>query len=444
MVPRSSKLSPLSRKMYNVLLYLSQMTLRNMQGIPPATHLFEAPLAEVLKICGAENQNEKAKKYLSEMRRSEVVWDSPDSDAELQQIGFSLLSETRIVKRGGVTWVYWALPPTLYETLADPDRWASIDLLVLSKLHTYAAIVLYEICSKYRNNPTHVTCRKDPAWWMELLSASPFSIDAETGLRKLPEWRKFKSKFVVGAIDQINQSSDLLIELLEDRGGGKALKTAQFRVTVKQAAGAVESPANKTPIDPNVVQYASRLGVTGDKELVSWTRDHGADAVIEALKNLEERQKQQNLPLVRSPSGYMNHLMGQKKKTAQEVTEAMDLPPAKVILAQAGKPSEPTPNVQAPSMGGVPSHQTAEEAVLQVRREQIFREIMSLSEEERQKWLKAYAESMRSKGCLTLAITRRLARADWYVGVVKHGVIDFYGSAREGQGWTDSLGAVKQ
>ena len=441
MVPRNNKLSPLSRKMYNVLLYLSQMTLRDMQGVPPATHLFGAPLAEVLKICGSENQNQKAKKYLAEMRRSEVVWDSPDSDAELQQVGFNLLSESRILKKGGAIWVYWALPPTLYETLADPDRWASIDLLVLSRLQTYAAIVLYEICSKYRNNPTRVTCRKDPAWWVELLSSTPISKDDETGQRKLPEWRKFKNKFVVSAMEQINEYSDLTIELLEDRGGGKALKTIQFRVTVKQSARTIDLAPDGATVDPSVLQYASSLGVTGDKDIVSLTRDHGAGAVIDALRNLEERQKQLNLPLVRSPSGYLNHLIGQKTKVAQEVTEATPPLSAKVVLASANPPLDASA-VQPASTSTAIFQMSAEQEAHQERREQLFREIMSLPEEDRRKWLDAYADSMRSKGLLTLAIARRLARADWYVGVVKSGVIDFYGTALHGIGWAQAAGST--
>lgn len=427
MVPRSHKLSPLSRKMYNVLLHISQSTLRSMQGIPPANFLFEAPLPEILEVCGAATQRTRARQVLTEMRKTDVVWDSPDSTSELQHIGFSLLSECRISKRsGGVTWVHWALPPSLYEALSDPERWATIDLIVLARLSSYAAIVLYEICTKYRENPSHVTCRKEPAWWIELLSATPIPIDPNTGVRKIREWRKFKDEFIQDAILEINSESDLTVELLEDRGGGRSVKTVQFSVKIKKATVAVEAVTG-AEIHPGVVKFANRLGITQRQELETMAKAHGEIAVVKALQVLEERQKQTALPLVKSPSGYMRHLLAEKMEIVQEVLAPKPMPSATAILKKSSVNEIPMQVAPLPDSPKVIWTKNLHEEILQ--------EILLLTEEELRKLLNSYAESLRAINMLPATTARRIARLDWCSGVVKPGVIRFYGLAKRGEGW---------
>ena len=420
MVPRSHKLSPLSRKMYNVFLYLSQVGLRNMQAMPSATHLFEAPLADVLRLCGAPKQNHGAKVYLAEMRKTDVVWDSPDSTAELQQVGFSLISESRISMRSQTTWVHWALPPFMYEALSDPERWASLDLLVMSRLNLYGAIVLYEICSKYRDNPTRVTCKKSPEWWMELLIATPTAIDPVSGKKKFPEWRKFKNKYLNPAIAQINEASDINIELLEDRGGGKSLKTAQFLVEIKRVKQ-LEDRVELPKINPDVVRYAKELGVDGAGELEAMSAQHGENQLMAALHRLEERLKQINLPLVKSPSGLLRHYMKPDSITATE------------LIDKAPSPSEE--KTQATFFTD-PKRNHDEERITALR-EAYFKEILQLSFSDLSNLLSAYRRSLIEKNMLTPATERRLNPENWRTGAVKFGVIDFYALAKDGSAWRE-------
>jgi hypothetical protein len=426
MVPRTHKLSPLSRKMYNVFLFLSQMSLRNMDRMPSATHLFDAPLADVLRICGAEHQHSSARKYLAEMRKADVVWDSPDSGAELQHIGYALLSESRITRRSsGAMWVHWALPPALYEALVDPDRWASIDLVVLSRLQTYAAIVLYEICSKYRDNPSRVTCRRDPTWWTELLSATPFPLDEASGKRKVPEWRRFKSKFIKSAIDQINTESDLQVELLEDKEGGKSAKTIQFRVCVKRSERQAEPAEEGAVPEPGVMKFAGSLGINDPQTVATMTKTHGRDAVVEALQKLDHRQRQLSLDLVRSPKNYLNSILNGQGQIGEN-----PLTPPSAQVNEKGADT-PAPAKFAPPVAPV----TPEMAAAAARREEVFLEIKSLSLEDQQHWLKAYEAVVRAKGMMTASIERRIASEDWDSGIVKSGVVDFYGSTKYGADW---------
>lgn len=424
MVPRTHKLSPLSRKMFNVMLYLSQMSLRTMQGMPSATHLFDAPLADVLRICAAENQHASARKYLAEMRRADVVWDSPDSGAELQHVGFALLSESRITKRAnGATWVHWALPPSLYESLMDPHRWASIDLVVLAKPQTYAAIVLYEICSKYRDNPSHLTCRRDTAWWTELLSSSPFDVEKVTGKRKVPEWRRFKSKFVKSAIDQINTESDLNIELVEDKQGGKSVKVIQFRVITKRDVLQAQPEGETNAPEPAVIQYAGSLGINDTRTVASMTKAHGRDAVVDALQKLEQRQRQLSLDLVRSPKSYLNSILNAPP------TEGVETLPSAQVKA-------PQSEVAGPAQSTAPTVLLSPEAACaSARREEVFHEIKGMPVHEQKHWLKAYGAVVRAKGMMTASIEKRIESDDWDTGTVKFGMVDFYGATKYGADW---------
>ena len=427
MVPRSHKLSPLSRKMYNVLLYVSQTALRNMQGIPPANHLFEASLSDVLKITGAEDQRNKAQGYLTEMRKADVVWDSPDSTSELRHVGFSLLSEYRISKRAREIWIQWALPPSLYEALSDPDRWATIDLLVLSRLKSYAAIVLYELCTKYRDNPSHVTCRKSPAWWIEILSATPIPIDPLTGLRKLRDWRKYKDEFVKNAIVEINSESDLNIELLEDREGGKAVKTVQFKVEIKKKIKALNADDDTNDVSKDITDFVERLGINADQDIKAMAKAHGQNAVLSALHQLDERMKQTHLPLVRSPSGFMRHLLGEKNEIAQELIDVKSPSSVTGIV----KPSA----LKKPPLLSTISVLSDEQVRLSELNNEIIQEILLLSGPDLKSLLKNYSDLMLAKGLLTPTTKRRLDSQDWSSGLIKHGVIDLYASASRGPGW---------
>lgn len=429
MVPRTNKLSALGRKMYNVMLYISQQDLMAMPSVPSATHMFKAPLVEILTVCGAKNQNGAAKKYLAEMRNTEVVWDSPESTAELQQVGFHLLSETRLTTQGGVIWVHWSLPPTLYESLSDPERWGTMDLRIMSRLSTYAAVALYEITSKYKDNPSKKTCRKPPEWWMEALIASPAPIDPETGKRKLPEWRKFKNKTLMDAIETLNQESDLNIELDEDRLYGKAVTSVQFTVKKKKVPKLLQaSEAEDRMLSQEILEYANKLGIVETATLKTMTRSHGDEAVMAAFRTLHERMRQTHLPLVRKPTNYLKTILGDEDEQQQdpenEVVERRETPGAKSasLTSATSRPVEVT-------------EVERQEAWVKAQREEIAQRLQTMELEEQQRWIGAYTKYLEAKGQLTLAVKRRLAQPDWFVGAARAGMIEFYAQTELGEDW---------
>ncbi|MFN5096894.1 MAG: hypothetical protein ACK5BY_13360 [Limnohabitans sp.] len=435
MVPRTHKLTPLARKMYTVFLYVTQQTLKQMGAIPPGNYLFEAPLVDVLRAAGAEGQNTMAKTYLAEMRKIEVSWDAPDVDYGPVHIGFNMISETRIVKREGMVILQWALPPTLLEVLADPKRWASINLLYLAQLKLYASIVLYEICSRYRNNPSHLTSRMPVEWWIELLTASPTVIDPATGKLKLIEWRKYKNKYLHAAIEEINEKSDLHIQLIEDKLGGKAIKEAQFFVKVKaDARQAPQIEVKVEPISDQVLAMAKHSQISDLKELQALVEKYKEPAVSQALERLRERMSQGFSPEVGSPIGYLRHILRVMNPPTEELFEPQAPFPARSVLNES-KPSAPISTLGSESRNLFDESNLAE-TWLANRQAEILDELKSMKPDEIQTWLTAYGETLRKKGLLTPTTRDRINSPTWFAAArVRLEMMQFYGLAKYGEAW---------
>lgn len=436
LVPTNNRLSPLGRKLYNVLLYVAQTNLRNMDGIPPATYMFSAPLLDLLRVCNAEQSFSTAKQYLQEMRESSVVWDSPDSNAELQHKGFQLVSEAQFTKKNGVVMLHWALPPTIVEMLADPYRWANIDLLVMLKLQSYVSLALYDVCAKYRTNPSRLTCRRDVDWWCAILSSTPAAIDPETGKRKVQEWRKFKNKHLNSAIEEINEKSDLHITLHEFKEG-KAIRFVQFEVEPKNNdARSISSEAGRQlPMNPDAESYAKRLGLTNMRELRGHADKHGTGKVLEALLALEARQAQQELDLVKSPAGYLRFLLdGDEANTlAPEDVRQVDRIERDIIPAQPNI-TQAAAIAKARRLAEAELPSTPMDYALK-RRQEVLLELTAMEESELRGWIKSYMEALSVQGMLTPAVKNRLNSKDWKVGMAKAGLVNFYGTTKYGQGW---------
>ncbi len=435
MVPRTHKLTPLARKMYTVFLYVTQQTLKQMGSIPPGNYLFEAPLVDVLRAAGAEGQNTMAKTYLAEMRKIEVSWDAPDVEYGPVHIGFNMISETRIIKRDGMVILQWALPPSLLEVLSDPKRWASINLLYLGQLKLYASIVLYEICSRYRNNPSHLTSRMPVEWWIELLTASPSVMDAETGKPKLIEWRKYKNKYLNAAIDEINEKSDLHIQLIEEKLGGKAIKEAQFFVKVKTAERKAPQIAIQVKAISEQVLAMAKLSQINDlKELQALVEKYKEPAVFQALERLRERMSQDFSPEVESPIGYLRHILRGMSPAAEELVESREPFPARSILNES-KPTAPPSSMNLQSETLFDETNWAE-TWLAKRQADILDELKSMKPNEIQTWLTAYGETLRKKGLLTPTTRDRINSPTWFAAAwVRLEMIQFYGLAKYGEAW---------
>lgn len=297
-----NKVTLIGRRLYSALLATSQLELN---GITPlATHTFEAPLKSLLKVSGGEGEERTvAKRYFQEMQDMKVSWESTSPGDGVKWVGLHMLSQAKIFVRTGQTWVSWAFPPEIMEMIINPDRYAVWNLRISSKLGTYSALALYEICARYRDNPSGVTSRKPPDWWIDALSNTSASSD-----KKRREWRKFKVEKVNEAIADINEETDIEIELIEHKSG-RAVTEIQFGVRKKQSQPAL---TQQHEINVELITKAERLGIA-ESRADSLIRLYGEELFTQKLDETRARMFDKSKKSVESPYAYLKVLLKNSK-----------------------------------------------------------------------------------------------------------------------------------
>lgn len=412
MVPRVGRLTPVSRKLYNVLLQRTQQQiaeLRTVGDVLDARHFFSAPLNEMMSVVSVGESDSKtaAKQYLREMRRTEVDWEAPDASTGVIWRSMGLLSEVDMEIRAGIVWVLWALPPTLLIAVADPERYTPLDLEQMAKLQNYTAIALYEIASRYKNNPTGVTSRNSPEWWVDALTSAPPSIDVVTGKPNRREWRKLKNASIVKAIEEINVKTDLTIELIEIKEG-RAVKDIQFSIQKKRQ----ESVTSKITMSPELAEMAARvdLDLSEVVKLLAAGRSEGEIKV--GLIRVQGREQQKDLEPILNKPAYLRKIIEEGGKyIAQEVT---------------AKPSAPAAALEPPI--------TRKDQ----RRSEIKIELLALKKTEQMRYVDIALESLKKSGLDSPTIIRKYKAGDWNTGVLLQKTIEVYALDRYGAAWGDT------
>lgn len=311
-------LSLIGRRLYRVLLAVSQVELKGV--MPLADHTFEAPLHQLLSYSASGGEERSvAKKYFKEMQEFAVDWESTAPGDGVKWMGLNMLSQAKVMMRNGQTWVSWAFPPEIMAMVVDPDRYAVWNLRVTSQLSTYCALALYEICARYRDNPSGVTSRKPCDWWIDALSGS-----APAEGKKRREWRKFKLEKINRAVEEISTETDLEIELIEHRNGGRAVEEIQFVVRKKLK---LQQLTTTVTIDANLMLQAERLGI-GEKAAELLFRQYGEALFKDKLDMLGARLQNPTLTPVNNPFAWLSgvlknaHLSGESE--VKEITPPQD------------------------------------------------------------------------------------------------------------------------
>ena len=248
-------------------------------------------------------------------------WESTAPGDGVKWIGLNMLSQAKVILRNGQTWVSWAFPPEIMAMVVDPDRYAVWNLRVTSQLSTYCALALYEICARYRDNPSGVTSRKPCEWWIDALSGS-----APAEGKKRREWRKFKLEKINRAVEEISSETDLEIELVEHRKGGRAVEEIQFVVRKKQK---VQQLTNSVTIDATLILHAERLGL-GDKASEQLIRQYGEVLFKDKLDMLAARLQNPTLTPVNNAFAWLSgvlknaHLGGESELQVSTQTQAKE------------------------------------------------------------------------------------------------------------------------
>ena len=392
---KSSKITVLARKAYNVLLYLAQE-----QGIDH--EVYRAPLQSVLRgIDFNSHAREIVKQHLRAMVSTTVEWQSPTSgEGEAWNVA-GLLAHAKLYKQSGENWVEWSFAPKIKHELLEPQRFARLRLDVISQLRRHAGVVLYEICSRYRD--VGLTARQPWPWWRPVLTGSP---DSEDSVKQ--EYRFFKRDTLKLAIAEVNAVTDLDIELIEHRAG-RFIADIQFKISKKQQATLPLGRAPQ-PVDLTQVARAHAAGLR-EEDAENLIHTHGNDAMRAALDALEKRAASDFPEPLRDPHRYLRALLvSSSASAAQAAADPSTAPDARET------------QVAAAAVEGWTSEWVAR------RRAGVIAEFEALSGEQQADWSDRLRTHLAERG-VHPSIRRRLETHGWKHQLVLGEFIKFYKGA---------------
>jgi plasmid replication initiation protein len=229
-IPKSGKVTLLTRKLFNVLLDIAQQHNQKMGEDVP---VYRTALSKITTNANF-NSNDTAliKEHLRKMNSIQVEWNPGKSKDVQRRWGVtSLMAEAEVIEDPYThrTFIEWSYSPKLKKRLLEPDVYTRISLQMQSALRSGASLSLYEICYRYATSPNSLTMREMWEWWRPALTGSP---DDEMEKDTYREYKYFKRDVLKPAISEVNAVTDLTVELLEHKEGRRIVEL-QFRVTRK-------------------------------------------------------------------------------------------------------------------------------------------------------------------------------------------------------------------
>ena len=392
---KSSKITVLARKAYNVLLYIAQE-----QGIEQ--EIFRAPLQSILRgVDFNSNAREIVKQHLRAMVSTTVEWQSPTAgEGEAWNVA-GLLAHAKVYKQSGENWVEWSFAPNIKQELLEPQRFARLRLDVISQLRRHSGVVLYEICARYRD--IGLTARQPWPWWRPVLTGSP---DTEDSVKQ--EYRFFKRDVLKLAIAEINAVTDLDVELIEHKAG-RFIADIQFRVAKKQQESLpLRHPP--VPVDMTQVVRATAAGIRSE-DAETLVQTHGNEAMSSGLDSLHKRIASEFPEPLRDPYRYLRALLESNSVSAAK-------------KAAENRPESPAINsaIATAALEGWTAEWVSR------RRALLVAEFEALSSEDQAEWVARLRAHLAERGAHP-SIRKRLETHGWKHQLVAGELIKFYKGA---------------
>ncbi len=293
MVPKTGAITRVGRQAYTVMMLIA----REQGAEQEDSGMFAAPLNTVISgFDGTRGTSGELKRLLRSMVTHVVEWQSP-SPGEINEWGAcALLSEVRLFKKNGESWLSWAYPPSLREEMLSPLRYAQIRRSTIARFRSHAGLALYEICARYKDNPSHLTSKQRWQWWLPVLTGKPLPDEIKT------EFRFFNRDTIKPAVEEVNEVSELVVTALEFKVG-RSVEYIQFEVRKKPETPVVESQ----PIDLRDVARALKLGIDPEIAEDLYIR-YGVVEFSKAIERLEARLNLPGAPVV-SRHAYLKSLL---------------------------------------------------------------------------------------------------------------------------------------
>jgi hypothetical protein len=233
----------------------------------------------------------------------------------------------------------------------------------------------------------------------------------EGGGIKPREFRKFKNELLVPAIAEINEVTEISVELIEHREQS-TLREVQFRV----ARRAREKPKIPDAADVTLVMRAAKLGIR-EVDLDGLTAKYGIAKVMEGMDAMEAYMSERNAPKIMNRAGYLKAVLANRF-------------PEGSVLEPAGEEKLRPPKIDAQR-----EREEMVDAWKASRLKQIRADFLALSEPERVAWIDQAAPVILQSAVATPAVRKRLADRDWESPLISRVVLDVFASAKFGPAW---------
>lgn len=289
--PKRGRLTLLSRRIYNALLYHSQR-----QGVDEP--VYRLALSELIGDARFNSNNtELLKSHLRDMQATTIEWSTSSSSLK-RWVSTQLLGTVTIEEqgRGRPCMVTWRYPEEIKERLVRPHQYTRVLLEMSSQMRSYSAAVLYEIGARYLSSPGRLSMREDVLWWAAVL----------TGRSDIKEvdYRFLKRDVISKALAEIDAlCEDFGLELIEHKRGRK-IEEIQFRVVprAQQRLGEIDAP-NRNVFDLQLVARLVALGIKQDEAQDLYaTTDEGQ--LRATLDHVDQRLRSEAMPVLKSPAAY--------------------------------------------------------------------------------------------------------------------------------------------
>jgi hypothetical protein len=298
------RLSLLSRKIFNVMVYHAQRIRNKGENAPidseVAKNYYWIPLSELARDAAYDSRDtELFKEQVQELQNIRIF-----SEDAIQWTSERLVSSVKLVnprglkKQGGMLWFGFAFPPEVESMVMAPGSYTKLSVYYQALLRSGASLALYEICRRYATNPSRVTNRAEWEWWYGALTGNPVS-------DTIPEYKYFKRDVLKYAITEINMVTDINVELIEHKQG-RRVASLQFKVVpAQQEALALSAPP---VIDGELVKRMMALGLSQEDacNLLATTEDGKLRATLDLT---ETRLRNPKAAKVTSPAGYFKQAL---------------------------------------------------------------------------------------------------------------------------------------
>ncbi|CDH45922.1 replication initiation protein [Candidatus Contendibacter odensensis] len=207
----NNRLTLTQRKASNVLLHNAYEDLLT-------ARVHRIRVKDLAEAIGFNTHNlDPLKEALKTLARTVLEWNILDEDGAQEEWGATTLLAQAVIKNGYCVYAY---SPELCEKLYRPEIYALLNLSIQRKFSSGYALALYENCLRYR--------RVGTTGWIGLDNLKRLLGISETD-GYYQDFRKFNDKIIKPAVRQVNETSDLILDVDYQRDHRK-IAAVRFRV----------------------------------------------------------------------------------------------------------------------------------------------------------------------------------------------------------------------